>query len=115
MSTPEGRVKAGVKAVLAELDIRNAKDAGKYEFADGWYYMPGQSGFGVNGIPDFIGHFRGRFFAVETKAPGKVPTGFQSLQIEGIRCSKGKCFVIRGGDSLREFARWLYEVKEESG
>lgn len=111
--TPEGKVKQAVKDALANADIRNAKDAGTYEFANGWYYMPSQNGVGVKGIADFVGFVsRGdiaEFFAVETKAPKKEPTSFQELQIGAIRASGGKCFVIDNEDGVKEFEEWLEE------
>jgi hypothetical protein len=56
--TPEGKVKATVRAKL--------KDAGAYLF------MPVQNGMGAPSL-DFIGCHRGRFFGIETKAgKGKV-------------------------------------------
>lgn len=60
--TPEGKVKAGVKKVLNEWDPKP------------FYYMPVQNGMGVVGIPDIIGCYRSRFFAIETKKPNKTPT-----------------------------------------
>ena len=32
-----------------------------------WWFMPPANGFGRSGIPDFVGHVNGHFFAVETK------------------------------------------------
>lgn len=56
--TPEGKVKAEVKKWLKEKGI--------------WWYAPVQNGMGVVGIPDFICCWKGRFLAIETKAPGKL-------------------------------------------
>lgn len=108
-NTPEGRVKEAVKMLLAEFDIHPAAKAGAFPpDADGWYYMPVQgSSFGVSGVPDFIGHYLGNFFSVETKTPGKKPTGFQKLQIEAIRKSSGVCFVVDGEDRLEKLREWL--------
>ena len=108
--TPEGKVKKLVAALLAEFNIVNAKDAGKDIPSDGWYYLPGQSGYGVKGIPDFVGHYLGRFFAVETKAPGKIPTGFQELQIAEIIRSGGAVFFIDGSKGVEEVRKFFLEV-----
>jgi len=110
--TPEGKIKALVKALLAKYDIRPAKDAGTFSEAAGWYFMPGGTGYGTKGIPDILGHYRCRFWAIETKAPGKEPTGFQALQIAAIRCSGGAVFVVDGEESLEKFEEW---VKTEGG
>jgi hypothetical protein len=113
-STPEGRVKEKVKEVLANFCVVPASKAGAFPgAAEGWYYMPVQgSSFGVRGIPDFIGQYLGVFFGVETKAPGKKPTGFQSLQIKAIRQSGGACFVVDGEESLQEFEEFLNHIRE---
>jgi penicillin-binding protein-related factor A (putative recombinase) len=63
----------------------------------------------VRGIPDFIGHYRGKFFAVEAKAPGKKPTGFQALQIAAIKASGGAVFVVSDRESLGVLQDWLLE------
>jgi hypothetical protein len=57
MPTPEGRVKEAVRKFLKDKGV--------------WYYQPVQNGMGVVGIPDFVCCWRGRFLAIETKAPGK--------------------------------------------
>jgi hypothetical protein len=58
--TPEGKVKAAVKKLLAKYGA--------------YYYMPVQNGMGVVGIPDIIACLDGRFIAIETKAPGRLST-----------------------------------------
>ena len=108
--TPEGKVKKLVAALLAEFNIINAKDAGRELQSDGWYFCPGQNGYGVKGIPDFVGHYLGRFFAIETKAPDKTPTGFQELQIAEIRRSKGAVFVVDGPEGVEEVRKFFLEV-----
>jgi len=55
--TPEGKVKEQCKLLLKTYGI--------------WYYMPVQNGMGTVGIPDIIACWKGRFLAIETKAPGK--------------------------------------------
>ena len=64
-STPEGKLKAQVKELLTSIPSV-------------WYFMPVPTGFGVRGIPDFLGCWQGRFFAIETKAPGKKETPWQT-------------------------------------
>lgn len=87
--TPEAKVKAAVKKCLKE---HNA-----------WFYMPVQNGMGKVGIPDFVGVYKGLFFAVETKAPNKTPTTKeqrwnkatpnQQMRIEEIRVAGGTAIV----------------------
>ena len=112
--TPEGKVKKLVAALLAEFNIVNAKDAGRELKSDGWYFCPGQNGYGVKGIPDFVGHYLGRFFSVETKAPDKTPTGFQELQIAEILRSGGAVFVVDGPEGVGEVRKFFQTIKCES-
>lgn len=93
-TTPEGAVKRAVKKALAATRL--------------WYFMPVQNGMGRVGIPDFIGcvpyvvrpedvgRTVGLFFAVETKAPGKVEatTPNQDREIAGIRAASGHMQVL---------------------
>ena len=81
-TTPEGKVKAAVKKELKERGI--------------WFFMPMQNGFGVVGIPDFICCWKGMFFAIETKAPGKRKdtTPNQDRTIAEIRAHDGRAIVI---------------------
>lgn len=108
MSTPEGRTKALIDALLLKHKIYPAKDAGAFpRDASGWYFKPVQSMMSVKGIPDYIGNYRCQFFGIEAKAPGKKPTGFQDLQIQAIRTAGSPCFVVDGEESLRQFEEWL--------
>ena len=111
MSTPEGEVKDAIKALLALHKIYPSSKAGAFlEGAQGWVNMPVKGSFGVSGIPDFHGHYRGLFFAVEAKAPGKKPTGFQALQIAAIKQSGGFVCVVDGPESLKLFETWLKSI-----
>ena len=107
--TPEGRVKDQVKKLLATYGIQPASKAGTFESASGWYYMPVQSGYGVR-VLDFIGHYLGIFWSIETKKFGGTPVGFQALQISAIRSSGGAVFVVDGPETLREFENWLKNI-----
>lgn len=106
MTTKEGEVKDDIKKLLELYKIYPASKAGAFPAdVQGWYYMPVPSALGVSGIPDFIGHYRGEFFGIEAKAPGKLPTGFQALQVGTITMSGGRCFVVDG--DLQEVEAWL--------
>lgn len=93
--TPEGRVKAKIKDVLNERKPLL------------WYYMPVPNGYGIQTI-DFIGCFRGDFFAIEAKAPGEEPTQRQEGTIADMRDAYGKVFVIDGDTG--ELEQWLHHV-----
>ena len=52
--TPEGKVKAKVKKIL---DTRGA-----------YYFMPIGGPYAARGVPDIVGSYKGKFFAIECKA-----------------------------------------------
>lgn len=107
-ATPEGMVKEAVKRKLEASGIMPAKDAHKFTKAcRGWYYMPVQNGMGVTSIPDFVGHYKGRMFVIETKAPGKKPTKLQQYQLDAIELSGAKSFMIDGDEKMLDFLEWL--------
>lgn len=66
--------------------------------------MPVPSGFGESTL-DYIGCYRGKYFAIETKAPGKKPTDRQNMVIDKMRKAGGKVFVIDG--DLTELKQWI--------
>lgn len=80
--TPEGKVKDAIKAFLKSLP-------------GCWFFMPVSNGMGAHGVPDFIGVYRGRFFAIEAKAPGKEKntTPLQDRVIGLIRAAGGHVVV----------------------
>jgi hypothetical protein len=88
--TPEGRVKAAVRKFL------KSKGA--------WFYMPIQNGMGRSGIPDFICCWEGKFYAIETKAPGKRSdaTPNQLREIDGIKLAGGVALIV---DDVSQLAR----------
>ena len=96
-----------VKQVLHQYKIVNAAQAGTDEAKEavGWYTMPTPRS--VKGIPDIIGHYYGRFFSLEIKAPGKEPSGFQLLQNDTIKQTGGAAFIVDGEHSLNTFKRWV--------
>lgn len=86
--TPEGKVKHEVKKIL------NANGV--------WYYMPVQNGMGRVGIPDFICCWKGRFVAIECKAPGKRSntTPNQDKVLEEINTAGGWTRVVDDASHL---------------
>jgi Holliday junction resolvase len=80
--TPEGRVKKAVKKLLDTHGV--------------YYYMPVQNGMGIVGVPDIIACWRGKFLAIETKAPGRkhTVTANQKMQLEKIAASGGIAVVV---------------------
>lgn len=80
--TPEGRVKKQVKALLKEHGA--------------WFNMPVPTGYGVPML-DFIGCHQGKFFAVETKAPGEKLTPRQEATAALMEAAGAKVFVVGMG------------------
>lgn len=90
--TPEGRVKADVKKWLAK------------HMPGSWTYMPMSNGMGRVGCPDFLVCYQGRFYAIETKAPGKRAntTPNQDREIAALRTAGAKVVVIDDVSQLQE-------------
>lgn len=103
--TPEARVKKVIKKILAGHLL--------------YYNMPVPSGYGEPML-DFVGCHQGRFFAIEAKAPGELPTPRQRETIRKMREGGAKVFLIdctwRGFheedwfDSLDDLSRWLHQL-----
>lgn len=101
--TPEGKVKELVKRRLKALGCIPAHAARTDGDVKGWYYMPIGGAYAVAGVPDFIGHYKGRFFAIETKAEKKEPTALQKKQLNAINASGGVAVVVRCEEDFEEF------------
>jgi len=95
-TTPEGKVKAAIKAFLKTLPRC-------------WFFMPVSNGMGTMGIPDIICCYRGVFLAIECKAPGKVAntTPLQMAQITGIRDAQGHALVVDSVDTLKVYLKFI--------
>ena len=79
-TTPEGRVKAKVKALLKKHNI--------------YHFMPATGGYGRSGVPDIIACMRGRFLAIECKAGAGKLTPLQSRELALIEEAGGLAYVI---------------------
>jgi hypothetical protein len=93
--TPEGRVKTIVKAYLRSRNV--ASLSASMSNAVGYYHCYVPSGYGDPAL-DFTGCYKGRFFAVETKAKGNTPTAMQKLIMKAQADALG--FSIWGDDAL---------------
>jgi hypothetical protein len=99
--TPEGKVKAKLRSILDGY-------AGTYT------YWPVPTGFGATTL-DVLGCYRGRFFAVETKAKGKKPTLRQTGELQKIERAMGRAFVMSGPEdpAFDELVRWLDDLTRD--
>lgn len=73
-----------------------------------WFYHPKEGKRGTKGIPDIIGCFKGKFFAIELKSPrlrepakGLAPE--QQEVLEEIKQAGGKIAIINNIDDLIYF------------
>lgn len=94
MTTPERKVKAAITRLL--------KTSGAY------FTMPMGTGYGSAGVPDYLICHKGKFIGVEAKAGKNRPTKLQLEQMERIRNSGGRTFVINE-DNLQELEDYLNE------
>jgi hypothetical protein len=80
MATPEARVKAKVKNLLARYKV--------------YFFMPATHGYGSSGVPDIVACMQGKFIGIETKANGGVPTALQMKNLMSIVDNKGISIII---------------------
>jgi penicillin-binding protein-related factor A (putative recombinase) len=78
--TPEAKVK---KKVVQQLKL-----------LDAYYFYPVTGGYGRSGVPDIVGCYKGKFFAIECKAGNNKPTPLQALNLEQIMLTGGIALVI---------------------
>ena len=78
--TPEKKVKTKVVAIL--------KGFGAY------YFYPVTGGYGASGVPDIVGCYKGKFFAIECKAGKGKTTALQEKNIANIYAAGGTALVV---------------------
>jgi Holliday junction resolvase len=78
--TPEKKVKTKVVEIL--------KGFGAY------YFYPVTGGYGASGVPDIIGCYKKRFFAIECKAGKGKTTALQEKNIAQIIAQGGLAMVV---------------------
>ena len=91
----EADVKKEIKTLFKTLEL--------------WHFMPSMSGYGTQGVPDFVGVSHGRGFAIETKFGKNTTTDWQNIQIAAIRAAGGKVWVVneKNIENFRtEFSEW---------
>lgn len=87
--TPETKLKNQIQKYLKSLG------------SDWWgFKVLGHAGQ-KTGVPDTVGCFRGRFVAIEAKAPDGQPTLKQSFEIDRIRGAQGAARVVWSLDEVK--------------
>lgn len=104
MTTPEGTVKAAVRAILKEHNV--------------YYLQPVQMGYGPAGV-DFHCVIRWKdipvAFFIETKAPDKDFTERQKLFAENReKDQNATTFKIKNQAGLRKLEQWLEALHDQS-
>lgn len=90
--TPEVKVK---KKVVAQL-----KELGAY------FFYPVTGGYGGSGVPDIVGCYKGKFFAIECKAGKNKPTALQQKNIDSIIAQGGAALVVNE-ENMTGVKAWL--------
>ena len=59
-----------------------------------YHFYPATGGYGRSGVPDVVGCFNGKFFAIECKAGKNTTTALQDRELNAIRNARGEAWVI---------------------
>lgn len=86
--TPESKVK---KEIVVYLD----------SLPECWHVAYHTMGYGKRGVPDRLVCYRGRFIALEIKAPGGKATPWQERCIEEMVSAGGFAGVVHSVDEVR--------------
>lgn len=98
--TPEKKVKTKVVAILKELGA--------------YYFYASTGGYGASGVPDIIGCYKGRFFAIECKAGGGKTTALQDKNIAQIIAQGGLAIVVNE-DNMEDVNELLRHIERSQG
>ena len=71
-----------------------------------YYFYPVTGGYGASGVPDIVGCFKGKFFAIECKAGKNKPTPLQQKNIDTIAAQGGAVWVVNE-DNMDGVTAWL--------
>jgi hypothetical protein len=87
-NTPEGLVTKAIRDTLRACNI--------------WHYKAWGGPMSAKGIPDIVGCYNGRFFAIEVKAPKGSPSPDQSTFLDLIKKAGGIAFVAKSVEDVIE-------------
>lgn len=91
--TPEGKVKAAVVKVLKSTP-------------DLYYFFSATGGYGRSGVPDIVGCYHGKFFAIECKAGKGKTTALQDCELGAINKAGGVTLLVNE-DNIGAVAKLL--------
>lgn len=76
-----------------------------------WYIKYwGGGGFTKAGIPDILCCYKGKFIAIEVKAPNGKASELQLFNLKKIEEAGGKAFLLYPKD-FEDFKKWMEELK----
>lgn len=78
---------------------------------DCWWQSIAPFGYGGPGV-DFVGFYRGRPFAVETKVPEKLPTSQQLATMHKQGRAGAVTFCVRDKETFALFKEWIDETRD---
>lgn len=89
------------------LDKKGIRRLGKYQDGDiGWYLKIWGNRFMPSGIPDMFIVIKGKFIAVELKAPKGRLSDLQKEKIAQIQNTGSEALVVRP-DDFEDFCAWI--------
>jgi hypothetical protein len=110
--TPEGEIKKMITRRLVARGLVQAKDADlAKEHHTGKFVMPVPNFRGVMGIPDYYGHYKGRFFEIEAKRPGEEPTALQRHQLKATSVTGAASFAVDSEETMDAVEAWMNGIK----
>ena len=95
--------KTGIKKLsIKEADItKQIRDYLNYKHIFHWKQWQGPMSQ-PKGVSDIIGCINGKFFSIEVKVPGGLPTNHQINFMEAIRAAGGIAFVAYGIEEVQK-------------
>lgn len=82
-------------AITPEKKVKNAVVKQLKSFGTSvYYFFPATGGYGRSGVPDIIGCYNGRFWAIECKAGKNTTTALQQRELEAIGAAGGVPWVV---------------------
>ena len=99
MNTPEKKVKLKVVAILKSLGA--------------YYFYPVTGGYGASGVPDIVGCYMGKFFAIECKAGKGKTTALQEKNIAQI-IGQGGLAIVVNEDNIEDVREMMEAITKES-
>lgn len=94
-ATPEAKVKAKIKTILAKHGV--------------YYAMPIGSAYGNSGVPDFLCCVQGHFMAIEAKAGKGKATALQLKHLAQIGAQGGTAMIVNE-DNIQELDKLLEQL-----